>query len=311
MICAMRRLLPRLGLLLASVLVILVIAEVAVRQLVVASDGLAFTLMHQRWLDRYWEVNSLDYRDVEWTPDRLVGKQRILIIGDSFAAGLGIKNPDDRFAGVLSDTLGDNYAIMVAAKPGWDTRDEWLALNAYPFEPDIVILSYFVNDIEPAARAASLRYSISMPTPTPLVDTLISASHLLNYLYWNIYYRHTLTLSDSYLVFLEDAYQQAWQIHAAELQTIYDWTSSRGVRLIVVVFPELNEISRFSAQVAQVERFFAERNVAVVNLTEQWINYPRTDRVVSNIDAHPSTRLHEDVGEALAQIISGETSTDD
>ena len=66
-----------------------------------------FTGASLNWLARYWHENSLGYRDREWTPEDLAGKQTILVTGDSFAAGWGINDPADRFGDVLAQHLGD------------------------------------------------------------------------------------------------------------------------------------------------------------------------------------------------------------
>jgi hypothetical protein len=106
------------------------------------SDGFRYTLASQNWYERYWQENSLGYRDVEWTPERLSGKTKIMVVGDSFAAGSGIANPEDRFTDQLGHLLGDDYAILNVASPGWDTIDEVQAILEYPYRPDILILSY-------------------------------------------------------------------------------------------------------------------------------------------------------------------------
>ena len=37
------------------------------------SDGFRYTLASQNWYDRYWQRNSLGYRDREWTSEQLAG----------------------------------------------------------------------------------------------------------------------------------------------------------------------------------------------------------------------------------------------
>ncbi|MBI1879239.1 MAG: hypothetical protein HYR94_13645, partial [Chloroflexi bacterium] len=72
------------------------------------TDAYVFTLSAQNWMERYWQpINSLGYRDREWTPDEVSGKLKVMVVGDSLAAGLGIENYQDRFSNKLNQLLGD------------------------------------------------------------------------------------------------------------------------------------------------------------------------------------------------------------
>ena len=107
------------------------------------SDSFRYTLASRNWYEWYWQENSLGYRDVEWTPEKLAGKTKVMVVGNSLAAGSGIANPEDRFSNQLSRLLGEDYAVLNVASPGWDTVDEVKAIINYPYRPDMLILSYY------------------------------------------------------------------------------------------------------------------------------------------------------------------------
>ncbi|RME98170.1 MAG: SGNH/GDSL hydrolase family protein, partial [Chloroflexi bacterium] len=88
------------------------------------SDGFRYTLASKNWYARYWQENSLGYRDREWTPQDVAGKTKVMVVGDSFVAGSGIANPEDRFSNQLGRLLGDEYVVFNVSSPGWDTADE-------------------------------------------------------------------------------------------------------------------------------------------------------------------------------------------
>ena len=150
------------------------------------SDGFRYTLASQNWYNRYWQENSLGYRDQEWTSQKLAGKTNVMVVGDSFVAGTGIANPDDRFANQLGQLLGDDFAVTVVASPGWDTRDEIEAIVEYPYPPDVLILSYFINDIEGTAYAGGAQRPQIRQDPPPWLKPLIDHSHAFNFLYWRL-----------------------------------------------------------------------------------------------------------------------------
>ena len=59
-------------------------------------------LSERLWFAKYWKANQLGYRDLELADKNFEGKYKIVILGDSYVAGHGIKNPEDRFSNILS-----------------------------------------------------------------------------------------------------------------------------------------------------------------------------------------------------------------
>ncbi|MDH3509084.1 MAG: hypothetical protein OEQ25_18240, partial [Gammaproteobacteria bacterium] len=71
------------------------------------SHGAGYTLGARNWFDYFWSANEIGYRDKPLQEvDR--GKPRILVVGDSFTAGHGIRNPDDTYVGQLRNLTSDN-----------------------------------------------------------------------------------------------------------------------------------------------------------------------------------------------------------
>ncbi|MEO0562674.1 MAG: SGNH/GDSL hydrolase family protein, partial [Chloroflexota bacterium] len=123
------------------------------------------TKANSNWLNRYWQVNSLGFRDREWAEDDWTGKTTVMLVGDSFAAGWGIEDPTDRFGDVLARNLGDDYALLNVAEYGRSTPEQLDILQNHPLQdPDVVILQYFLNDIS----FAQLRLGLQLdPGETP------------------------------------------------------------------------------------------------------------------------------------------------
>ncbi|MDQ7034467.1 MAG: hypothetical protein Q9P01_06420 [Anaerolineae bacterium] len=92
---------------------------------VYADSGWGFTLAHKNWESRYWQVNSRGFRDSEWAESDFEGRSTIAVLGDSFASGWGVNNPDDRFPDVLANLLGDDYAVVNLAIPVRVRRNNW------------------------------------------------------------------------------------------------------------------------------------------------------------------------------------------
>jgi lysophospholipase L1-like esterase len=285
------------GLLVSYVTILLMLAagEVYFRYFHTDTEG---RLASNNWMARYWQTNSLGYRDREWTPDEYAGKTTVAVVGDSFTAGWGLQNPADRFAEVLARQLGDGYAVFNLGTPGDSTPQELERLKAYPVQTDVVLLQYFLNDIDYAALTLGLN-----KTPQP-VPELAQESFLANYLY-------SLTNSGFGREYWETEYANydhpaIWDAHEGELNAFIDYLDSIGARLIVVIFPNLQDPVRSIPYVDRVAQVFESRgHNDVLKMFDEVARWNVADLIVSPRDAHPSVAFSQRVGEMIyAQFFS-------
>jgi hypothetical protein len=88
------------------------------------------------------DVNHVGLRDREITVEKPDGIHRVLVLGDSFAFGLGLEF-GDRFSDLLGSSLGDGVEVINAGVPGWGTDREMLFYQPRPsFAPDVVVLTF-------------------------------------------------------------------------------------------------------------------------------------------------------------------------
>ncbi|TBW59593.1 SGNH/GDSL hydrolase family protein [Marinobacter halodurans] len=83
---------------------------------------------------------------------------RLLIIGDSAAAGVGAPTQDEALAGQVSRKLGDHYRVHWHLEALTGRRiDDYLPPNdpLPAFEPDAILISIGVNDVTSSVSAAS------------------------------------------------------------------------------------------------------------------------------------------------------------
>jgi hypothetical protein len=113
----LRYLAPRLLAAYLSLVMLLAMGEAFFRY-AYAESGWGFTLAYKNWEDRYWEPNSLGFRDRDWSPEDWQSKQTVMLLGDSFTAGWGVTDPANRFGDVLAGLLGDGYAVVNLGRPG-------------------------------------------------------------------------------------------------------------------------------------------------------------------------------------------------
>lgn len=96
---------------------------------------------------------------------------RLLIAGDSAAAGVGIGHQDQALSGCLAAQLSPHHTLAwrLVARTGWATADLLAYLREAPAEVfDVAVLSLGVNDVTSALRARTwLRHQ------RDLVDLLV------------------------------------------------------------------------------------------------------------------------------------------
>jgi hypothetical protein len=285
---------------LTIVVFILLGLELGIRYFVVQSDSGNRTLTSQNWFRRYWKpINSLNYRDYEINTSVDGSVQRILVTGDSFVAGHGIENIDDTFPHILRRLLGEGYSVNTAAQLGWETRQQLDALNQYPLEPDILILSHFFNDIN-SAIAQHDPTALERLSPPPALKWLVNNFYLPNFLYSRV-----LLPRPDYVDFYSSAYSDPliWETHQLLLGEVVDWSESHHSRLIVIVWPDLPVSEHSTALTQSVIAYFVQNGVSVIDMTGPLRPMDPASVVVSSVDGHPSRLSHNLAAEQLYTVI--------
>src|SRR5262249_8762257 len=122
--------------------------EIYFRFLYDTTDSLEYTKVSLRWKDRYWHLNSNQIRDnVDYSFANTTGKRRITFVGDSFTAGHGVRDVEDRFANRLRRAHPE-WEAHALAMPGADTGDEIKMLEEglqRGYQLDEVVLVYCLN----------------------------------------------------------------------------------------------------------------------------------------------------------------------
>lgn len=100
-------------------------------------------------------INQWGFRGKNWSVDKPAGTVRIAILGSSYAFGHGVGD-DDMYSAQLEKMLNESsaaktlrYEVMSFGLGGYDTGHEINVLKSYAlkFKPDIVVLSFFFNDM--------------------------------------------------------------------------------------------------------------------------------------------------------------------
>ncbi len=264
------------------------------------------TLGSRAWFLKNWQLNTEGYRDSEYDSTALAGKRKVLVIGDSFVAGHGVKDPKDRFSNLLESKLpAEFYHVFNLGVGGSDTRDENKRLRAFPYKPDLLVFSWYPNDIELDGELAGLilQHARSYHDIWGPTRYFVRRSFLWNYIYWR--FPHPDELSD-YFGYIKQcfAYLKVRTMHLREIDKLIAYGDSLQVPMAAVVFPFLEnaEGSAFATDI--IEQRFRKHGVPVVGVRQMILGKPAIDYIVNQNDPHPNEKLHAMVADSLFQIFS-------
>ncbi|HXU29791.1 MAG TPA: SGNH/GDSL hydrolase family protein [Thermoanaerobaculia bacterium] len=108
---------------------------------------------HLAFYDYLGASNRLGFRDVDHEVAKPPGVYRIVVIGDSIAAGLKVDRFEDTFPAILGQRLkaqGVKAEVISLAVSGYNTQQEveTLAEKGLRYKPDLVLLSYSLSSRE-------------------------------------------------------------------------------------------------------------------------------------------------------------------
>ncbi len=115
--------------------------------------GLAHHGKDLSFFDYQGTGNRLGYRDRDHAERKPAGVFRIVVLGDSVAAGLRVDRYEDTFPALLEARLrgqGIPAEVINLGVSGYNTRQEVETLKdkGLRFQPDLVLLAYTLNDRE-------------------------------------------------------------------------------------------------------------------------------------------------------------------
>ena len=284
-------------------LVVLIFLEIIFMYIPQSHEGV-LSKASQIWWEKYWHpVNALGYHDKE-VANNETGKKQILVIGDSFAAGHGLKDVNECFSNILGSKLGtDKYNIYNLGVSGADTRDEAERLEKFPVKPDVIILQYFPNDIEKVGREKGLTLTGSEPYADlkgPMA-TLVKRFYLPNFIYWQLPHAGFSTFDN----FVQKAYTDTTILndHLRDMSRIIGYKDSTGAKMYAVFIPFLFQLDKSAGYTKPVEDYLKSHGVTVVPLNDGIAQIPEKERVVGKNDGHASGVVNALIAERLLKAI--------
>jgi len=285
--------------------------EIYYRYIFDATDNIFQIKTTQRWKDRHVVINAFGFRNDHFFEDKAANEIRIMVLGDSYTWGYGIKNQADRWSDLLGQQLnqdcrnfGKTVKIYNLALPGMSSRDEAKLIKDYllKYKIDAVVIAYYLDDggSELTARHIQPCYNrIFAYRYVPVLREALNASYALEYLYVRFYHRFVFPTFGEvcWTLNYEQQYYdpELWVRHLLRLQEIINYTRENQVTLAVFLLPYLKFIGPAYPATSIHQRlvnFFEANKVAVLDLLPIFSNYKPKELMVSQFDYHANELAH-------------------
>ncbi|MFN8522918.1 MAG: GDSL-type esterase/lipase family protein [Chloroflexota bacterium] len=262
------------------------------------------------------QVNGAGLRERELTEQRQPGLSRVLFLGDSVTFGAGV-TAEEAFPRLLESRLpplpGRQIQTINAGVVGYNTTQELARLRDLGprYQPDIVVLTFVVNDLLDSFSIFDHQYDPTGPT-APLKIWLRRNSHAYRFVQ-NTYWRVALEVRRSGVGTTEANRPRARvEERLRELTDLVDAARAGGAAMVLVLYPD-NLDDRVSPgpdgsrpTMREVLTEFAQaRRVALVDLTAALgdVRDPRAREHRLREDPHPSPLGHRVIAEALTPTL--------
>lgn len=233
---------------------------------------------------------------------------RIALLGDSLTMGWGVPQ-DQLYAHLLEDELnqslpaglgkGMRFEVLNFGVGNYNTVQEVALLRdkGMSFEPDLILLGYFVNDAEKLEHHKDnffITHSFFYAFSKSLINRF-TAAEKGNY---RDYYRN---------LYRDD--QVGWQQCQQGLQDLIGISKQNKVPVVMFILPELHALSQQRYPFADIHQKLANvaKNIGlpVVDLLNDFTHYAgrEEDIWVSPTDAHPNAQVQPLIAQALYQKI--------
>ncbi len=248
-------------------------------------------------------TNASGFRDREFPTEKQPGKTRMVFLGDSFTLGWGVPF-EETFETLVEKKLnegGDHYESINLGVGNYNTTMELelLRWKGLPYQPDAVVLVFFVNDTEPIPRLSRLSYHVRRNSYlfALLYDRVLrfKASRNLGPM-WKDYYQSLYHPQSPYLAENTESVRELARL-----------CRENGIQLFIVNYPDLHQLKDypFDQATRYIQSLAEELQVPFLDLAPFFEPYEPASLWVSDEDTHGNAKASAIVAEAIYGWLRG------
>lgn len=272
------------------------------------------TLVRNNWLKKYWLINSMGYRDFDYSSEELKNKKIILIVGDSVTAGYGIKDYKNRYPDILQEKIGSKWQIINISQPGWNIQEKIRGILSYPDKERVklIIIQYYFDDL----RSEIFNYCGEPPIkdtdwsiPESCFYTIVRKSYFINYIYWRLYEvtylfrKNQIRKLFSYLDCEKDNRGKISNDFFYNVKDVIDLCEKDKIKLVVLNVPLLEFKGEIRHKINNlwegIQTTFVKNNIPTIDMTSQYNEYNVSSLRVNSSDSHPNEKAHKIIADCL------------
>lgn len=261
--------------------------------------------------------NSLRFRDAPLGP-KPPGVKRVMVLGDSFTEGQGVKEPDTCsrvLERLLNEAEPGKWEVRNCARRGTDFPALYEAFERIlPYEPDLVIYALVLNDAD-QSEAFHARQSYvddwivdrGRQEDEAEAEPGLFRSRVFDFVQDRLQaYRIGRETTRWYLDMWGEGNRDGWERTQAYLREMNRQAGQRGARLLVAPWPlfvALEGAYPFTPAHETIARFCLEAGIAHHDLLPVFRGRPSASFWVHPVDRHPNETAHRLAAEALAPVV--------
>ena len=268
-------------------------------------DNYGFTTEFKK---KYIRYNKYGYRDYEYNLKKKEGVFRIIVLGDSQTFGHGIKDLNNTWVKKLEKKLIESVGntsieVLSISGPGWnsDTYLYELFKKSFKFNPDLVILAYYHNDIP---FPISLNCDSSDRKITPDIS-IFQSSKLVSFINFRINrLLEKIGEKPRYSDCLNQAYDSiGWEMNKFYLDIMGLSLSIKKIHFMITVIPLIHQLDSnypLAGPHKKLKKFSIKRNIEFLDFYEEGFkNLNPSNLKVSKTDHH----LNKNAGDIMADVL--------
>lgn len=274
------------------------------------------------WFNKYWKFNEYGYRDEPYDAKKDSLSEKIVMLGDSYVAGQGIKDVNQRMSNILGKKLGDKYRVFNLGQNGANTRMEFNNLQQFPYDYDKLILVHVPNDLDYIAADNEMnKKDISKDKIIPVEQKpdifcrmgafLVRESFFINFLSYTTI--GGIIQSIYFSIKKEETIQNIKNINPSEFSDTaqlnqqlinlvwFDSVSrSKNIKMMILSFPYLGQNDKiFNKNYDNFINGLIRCKLDFMDARPVCNNIKLRQQVVSTLDKHPSVIINQIIADSL------------
>jgi lysophospholipase L1-like esterase len=244
-----------------------------------------------------FQTNSKGLRDREFSYDRVPGKLRVLMLGDSLTVGWGVAVEDTFSKRIerLYAAIGIDAEVINMGVGNYNTIQEvqLFLTEGYKYQPNVVVLNFFVNDAEILAPK---------DPPSALMRVCYACVFLASQ--YDMVMRRFFGKADwaaYYLSLYEEGASKGWLDAKEAIRRLTDYCRMNGITPLIASLPELHDVAnyRFQRIIDLVHQTAEQNGAAFVDVLPYLKDQQSSKLWVTSPDPHPNAFAHQLIAQGL------------